>query len=168
MKLDDCYAGHKVLRACAVDYSGSSGAPLLFAVVDQVAGPKSRTAVWQMVVERDRAVEVAGNLVTLKGAGGFSLCATVVAPASPKIEKSDEEHSFEANYLDIHRKALFPRTVVKVSGGDSFFVIMTVSKTPVPVNTASRTLKDPVAIGGQELRFDGEKLLFGVRKAAAR
>jgi hypothetical protein len=162
MRLDECYPGHTVLRACAVDYSGKSGAGLLFAVVDQVSGPLSGKAVWQMVVERDRTVDVAGNVVTIKGAGGFSLYATVIAPPAPKIEKLDEEHRFEANYLGTHRGVSFPRTVVRVSGGDAFFILMAASRTAVPVNPSGRTLTDAVTIGKQSVRFDGRKIVFGV------
>ena len=158
MRLDECYPGHKVLRACAVDYSGKSGAPLLFAVVDRVSGPLSNKAVWQMVVERDRPVDVAGDVVTIKGAGGFRLYATVIAPPAPKIEKVDEEHRFEANYLGTHRSVSFPRTVIRVSGGEAFFVVMVAAKTPVPVTTAGRTVNSPVTVGGQTLRFDGAKI----------
>jgi hypothetical protein len=156
--LDECYPGHKVLRACAVDYSEKSGAPLLFAVVDRVSGPLSDKAVWQMVVERERTVEVAGNVVTVKGAGEWSLSATVLAPAAPLIEKIEEDHRFEANYLGTHRSVSFPRTVVRVSGGPEFLVVMAAARTAVRVSAAGPALTDLVTIGRQTLRFDGEKL----------
>jgi hypothetical protein len=51
-----------------------------------------------------------------------------VVPAAPRIETVDVEHKHEVNYHDIHRHASFARTVIQVSGGTHFLVVMSVQR----------------------------------------
>ena len=157
MDMDGLYPGAKVRRSFAVDYSGASGAPGLFAVADRVEGAGGK-AVWQLVTDQSIPVEVSGKGFTLKGAGGATLQATVVSPAAARIETAGVIQGHEANYHDIHRGARFQRTVVKVSGGDLFLVVMTVQRGQAPAVTSEG---GSVRVGRQTVRLDGEKIVLG-------
>jgi hypothetical protein len=169
MKMDAVYPGAEVLRSFAVDYSGASGAPGLFVVVDKVNGAAGEP-VWQTVTDRSTPVTVSDNRFLIEHPGGATLQGTVVAPASPHIESVDGEHKHEVNYHDIHRHAKFQRTVIKVSGGQLFTVVMTVQKGKPPKlsiegkgEAAVIRIRPSAASrqAGQTVRFDGKKIVVG-------
>jgi hypothetical protein len=161
VQLDKAYPGKEATRWFTADYSGRSGATALFAVADRIQRGKG-DAVWQVVTDQSVPVSIDGNRLTLKGAGGATFCMTVVSPDRAKIEATREEHQFEAQYLDIHRNAKFKRTVIRVTGGDSFLVLMTLQKGDAPAVKASASGEQTVlTIGKQKLRFDGHRLRAG-------
>jgi hypothetical protein len=161
MDMDALYGGTKVMRSVAVDYSGASGSPCLFAVADSMEA-KGGGAVWQMVADQSTPVEVSGSGFTVRGAGGATLRATVVSPAAARIETAGVEQGHEANYHDIHRGARFQRTVIKVSGGDFFMVVMTVQRGNAPeVAVAGAGRAARATAGRQTVRFEGGKIVVG-------
>lgn len=161
VRLDEAYPGRKATRWFTADYSGRSGATALFAVADRIERGKG-DAVWQLVTDQSVPVSVDGNHVTLKGAGGATFCVTVVNPARAKIEAIPDEHKFEAQYLDIHRNATFKRTVIRVTGGDSFLVLMTLQRSDAPtVKVGASGEQTVLTVGNQKVQFDGRRLCAG-------
>ena len=165
------------LRALAIDYSGASGAPALAAVVDRVSGTAGKN-VWQFVTDRAHTVEVAAEGsppglpaggqagFTIRAASGATLTAAIVAPALPAVEAVARTIRHEINYHGGHKRADFARTVIRVTGGEFFFVVMTLQKGPAPAVTVQGAGPDARAkVGRQTVRFDGEKIVL--EKAAA-
>jgi hypothetical protein len=154
-------SGPSSLRSLAVDYSGASGAPGLFAVVDKVSGAEGKTIFWQLVTERSNRVTVDGSRFVIHGRDGAALHGTVVAPASPQIETADVDQRHEVNYHDIHRHDSFARTVIRVAGSEFFMVVMTIQKGDPPrASVRGRDAEAEVQVGEQMIRFDGEKIIL--------
>lgn len=161
VRLDEAYPGRKATRWFTADYSGRSGATALFAVADRIERGKG-DAMWQLVTDQSVPVSINGNRVTLKAAGGATFCVTVVNPARAKIEAIPDEHKFEAQYLDVHRNATFKRTVIRVTGGDSFLVLMTLQRGEAPMVKVGASGEPTVlSVGHQKVRFDGRRLSAG-------
>ncbi len=126
----------KALRAVAVDYSGRSGAPGLYAVVDTVEGLTGHT--WRLGTAAQPRVE--GNRFTVER-GGATLTGLVVAPAEAELHPE--------------------RNALRVRGGHRFFVVMTLQRdTDPPAFTAEgEGLDSRVRVGDRMVWFDGEKLV---------
>jgi hypothetical protein len=147
------------LRSFAADYSGKSGAPAMFAVVDKIIGGKKK--IWMFQNPRDPAVAVniSGNSFTLSK-GDASLKATFISPAGVRIEKASGKLSAhpasgiaDANGTAIHATA---------DGGGQFFVVFTLQRGAAPAVTASGSgLDAKVKVGNQTVRFDGNNLVIG-------
>jgi hypothetical protein len=148
------------MRAFAADYSGASGAPGLFVVVDQVSGTSGKNT-WQLVTEKQHAVTAAGNTFTITAKNGASLQGTVVAPAPAKIETLDQTIRHEINYHGAHRQENFPRTIVNITGGEFFYVVLTIQKGGAPaVKVAGDGPRAVATVGGQAVRYDGQKIVL--------
>src|SRR5512137_2265614 len=81
------------LRSFAVDYSGASGAPGLFAVADRITGGHRKVCVFQLPPggrsgRSEASLSIAGNAFTLTQ-GDASLKATFVTPAGVRVFKSE-------------------------------------------------------------------------------
>ena len=153
--------GMKGLRGWAVDYSGASGVPALFAVVDKVTGSAGSNR-WHLVTEQKNAVETAGNVFTIRGANGATLKGTVLAPASPTITARPQTLGHEAAYDGHHVTGSFERTVIDVPAKDFVFVVMTLQKGDGPtviVQGAGEKVK--AAVGKQTVALDGERIVLG-------
>jgi hypothetical protein len=155
--LDEGYPGCRVRRSFAVDYSGKSGAAALLVVRDTVTGPQEQ-AVWQMVAEVDTEVVIADNTVALKAAGGATLRATVLRPKQAVIEAVEQEHAFEAQYLDVHRNTKFARKVIRFSGTNDFLVVMTLQKGNAP--PVEPRDGGGCNVGKRTVRLDGDQIAF--------
>ena len=157
MDMSAQYGGAKVLRSFAVDYSGKAGVPGLVVVVDKAdKGP----ATWQMVTDQSMPVKIDGNrFILTKGDASFQ--ATVISPASPKITTVPAEHGHELIYLGKHRNGKFQRKVINVSGGNFFFIVMTMQKGPAPAaKTMGRGEDARVTLGARTISFDKEKVVI--------
>jgi hypothetical protein len=153
--------GIRGLRSFAADYSGRCGAPGLFVVADRVSGTRGRNT-WQLVTEKAHQASVAGNVFTVAAANGASLRGTVVSPAGAKIEMAEQSLDHEVNYHGGHRNYSFPRTIITVTGGEFFLVVMTVQRGAAPeVRVEGEGPAAKAAVGGQAVRFDGNRIILG-------
>ena len=162
------------LRAFGFDYSGTSGAPALVAIVDRMAGGGRRLWTWQR--PEKAAVEVHRNGFTLRQ-GDATLRATFVAPANVQIEApgreaiqvGDPRRGFHG-FVDRIKVVPAPEggsgpTKAAGTGGAAdtvFFVVLTVQRgDPPAVEVEGEGLGAKVTVGGQTVRFDGEKMEVG-------
>lgn len=131
-------AGYRGIRSFACDYSGACGVPGMFVVVDKITADKSK--VWTMHTS-EKKVSVEGNTFTIYGPEGATMLGTFVAPDGVSVSAEDN--------------------TIKATGGDEFFVIMTVQKGMTPeVKIEGAWLDSKVTVGKQKIRFDGEKIVL--------
>jgi hypothetical protein len=167
--------GIRGMRSFAVDYSGLSGAPCLVAVVDKVSGTKGSNF-WQMCTERHHAVATRSGGFTLTAPGGASLNGTVAAPRDARVETGRFKTGHEANYnyhqnhfevhferqnVDVHPPAPRDATPGQASGGEFFFVAMTLQPGRHPrARVRGEGPDTEVRVGERIVRFDGERIVF--------
>lgn len=150
-------------RSFAADYSGASGAPALFVVVDKTSGGKD--VCWQLLTGgkngNEYPVAVNGNTFTISR-DAVSLVGTVVSPATPEIHVI--EPGTKVNVVDPQgkEKALkTERRSVHITGGDVFVIVMTLQKgAPPKVQIAAPGLNWNARIGEQFVYYDGENVVF--------
>ncbi|MFW6162823.1 MAG: hypothetical protein ACODAJ_08615, partial [Planctomycetota bacterium] len=131
-------AGVRALRALAVDYSGLSGAPGLYAVVDRIRGAGSRT--WRLTTKGPLTVE--GSRFTVAFRDGGTLAGHVLAPRDARIVAKGQS--------------------LAITGGDDFFVVLTLGRGEPPALVVEGAGLDAVArVGERSVRFDGEKVILG-------
>jgi hypothetical protein len=148
------------LRAVAFDYSGKSGAPCLFVLVDKITGGKERWWHWPLDGAALAATTTAGNTFTINY-GDASLKATFITPADPKLDaRSDEIITGEAK--DGKPAVRTANNRIRASSQDHFFVVVTVQRKDAPVvKVEGAGLDAKVTVGNQTVRFDGEKIRLG-------
>lgn len=137
----------QAIRAFGVDYSGKSGAPGLFVLVDQFGGdttaPAFRDRKW--LLHTQGKVTVQGQQFTIQSAQGASLQGTFVAPKVVKIavSKTASDQRIEA------------------TGDGDFLVIMTVQNgAPPKVKKKGSGLESTLKVGKQSIYYNGEKVIF--------
>ena len=136
------------LRSFAVDYSKSSGVPALFAIVDIFSGANShqyfQAKNWTMHTEGQVTIE--GRKFTIKNQSGETLQGIFVTPKEVKItvEKNKQGNTIIA------------------TGGDQFFVVMTIQKKNAPPIkiTGDFNLDSRVDVGNQTIRFLNNRLVL--------
>ena len=160
LKTNDVYkpktkppVGLNSIRAFLVDYSGLSGAPGLFAVVDQFRGSINadmfQEKVW--VMHTQEQVSLHGKGFTLRAANGATLSATFIAPA--QVTLSNEKTKSGNKVL--------------AQGGSEFFVVMTVQQGTAPSLQISGTgLTTKVKLGQQQIRWRNNRLITEPLQAA--
>lgn len=158
--------GIKGMRAVSVDYSGKCGAPMLLVLVDKIVGGGERA--WLCNAKGDLSFD--GNSFTCTQ-GDASLKFTFAAPAKVRFAKPGEttyvkkEEKTENVYG--HSKTRVVTTTNKVDavaamGPDHFFVVATLQRGAAPeVHVQGQGLAARVTVGGQTVRFDGGKVVFG-------
>jgi hypothetical protein len=133
------------------------------ALVDKVRGGKRKEWLWQLPVpsgkkgETKPDVRVHGSAFAVEQ-GGAMLRATFLAPRPAtldygveQIQVGDPRHGFHG---PIHR--------VRATGGDEFFVVLTVQRGQVPdVEVKGAGLGATATVGRRTVRFDGEKIVLG-------
>jgi hypothetical protein len=155
------------LRALAVDYSGLSGAPCLFVVVDRIRNaPNTRLWTWQAWHYDEKHANKVSDLPNIAtdargftlARGGASLRGTFVAATdAPPV-------ATERPFMYIHphsglKELPCPGVYAK---GQDFFVVVTIGRGDVPEVKVVGTGLDAVAtVGKRTVRFDGEKIVFG-------
>lgn len=142
----------QAIRALGVDYSGQSGAPGLFVLVDQFLGattaPEFRNRQW--ILNTPGKVTVKGQQLTIHSVKratlqGATLQATFLTPQSVKITV---------------QKAIGGQRIIATGDGD-FFVVMTVQEGASPqVKREGKGLESVVRVGRQDLYFNGQKVVF--------
>jgi hypothetical protein len=142
------------LRAVAFDYSGQSGAPCLFVLVDKITGGKERWWHWPLDGSQLARTKVAGNTLTIDQ-GDATLQATFITPTDPRLDartdtvRGDDEKEY-------------PLGRVRAVSQDNFFVVVTIQKKDAPaVKVEGAGLDAKVTVGNQTIRFDGEKIRLG-------
>ncbi len=170
-------SGVRGLRAIAFDYSGKCGSPCLMVMVDKIAGGKKKNWLWQLPPEltgkpdgkkpaaaKGAPNPPAGKKVAVDGKafvldyGEANLRGTFVAPAQVVVEAGTEN----IQYGDPRHGYHGPISCVKAAGGDCFFLVATVQRGVAPaVKVAGTGLESVVAVGGQKIRFDGQKIVLG-------
>ncbi len=128
------------LRSFAVDYSGSSGAPGLFVVVDKLSQPGPST--W--VMNTRGKVTLNQNNFTIKD-GDSNLQATFITPVRLSYERTTSG------------------TRILARGEGDYYVVMTVQKGPAPKVTTSGARTDAIVkINKQEVSFSKDKIFLKV------
>jgi hypothetical protein len=155
------------LRALAFDYSGKSGAPCLFAIVDKITGGQERW--WQWTLDRKAfAVTKASNNTFTVDYGDASLKATFITPADAKPDVRAEEFMVAPATATAPAQR-WPLNYVRAPGRDHFFVVGTIQRgDPPEVKIEGAGLNAQVTVGGQTIRFDGEKIVLGTPGASGR
>ncbi|NER33383.1 MAG: hypothetical protein F6J93_04845 [Oscillatoria sp. SIO1A7] len=149
MRMDNVYrdkglppAGIESLRSFAVDYSGASGTPGLFVVVDRFTGDRGDKT-WVMHTEGDVSTE--GQSFTIRGASGATMRSTFVTPA--KVDIAFEKGKNGGTIL--------------ATGGDEFFVVMTVQKEKAPdIRISGTGLDAKVRVGDRTISFAQDKIVL--------
>ena len=153
--------GIRGMRSFGVDYSGRSGAPAAFAIVDRIAGGGRKVWMWQLATRpEDTAVSIEGGRFTIRQ-GGASLVGTFLAPEDVKLELASGAQDIHLKYGNRGERSLH---AVHAVGGPEFFVVMTLQRGPAPeVRAAGRGLGARVTVGDLAVSFDGERIVFGGR-----
>ncbi|MGC9453874.1 MAG: HEAT repeat domain-containing protein [Phycisphaerae bacterium] len=145
------------LRAVAADFSGKSGAPAMFVIVDKIEGGPQRAWLW------NTAGVASGDTFTITR-GDASLRAVFVAPEGVDVRNdgtidvpaTDED----ADPGDIETVSV--PVVAKAEPGQSYFVVMTMQEGEAPevVVESGEGLDAVVLVGRRRIRFDGEKIII--------
>jgi hypothetical protein len=151
--------GIRGMRSVAVDYSGKSGAPALFVIVDKITGGGKKVWQWQLPKHDDSSctVDTKKNTFTITQ-GDTSLKATFISPANVKLalaQGKENIHLKYGNYGDVNLNA------IHATGGDSFFVVMTLQRGDAPnVEVDGTGLNAEVRVGEKNIGFDGENIVL--------
>jgi hypothetical protein len=154
------------LRAFGFDYSGKSGAPLLMVIVDKVEGGKRRDWNWPCPEDGPErgpkvtpTIKADGNSFTIAYADKATLRATFISPQKVTIDPAAKAR------IDYERwpgKFVEYSRVSTTADGGSFFVVVTLQRGDAPpVKVDGAGLDAKVTVGGQTVRFDGNKVIFG-------
>jgi hypothetical protein len=132
-------SGVRALRALAVDYSGRSGAPGLYAVVDRIRGSEmSEMNAWRLAAKGK--LSALHNTFTVAG-NGWRLTGHVIAPAVASA-------SARKDYI-------------QVTGSEDYFVVLTLTRGDAPaIKVTGEGLDATVRVGQRSMRFDGERLIL--------
>jgi len=170
----------KAARHFAADYSGVSGAPGLFAIVDRIQGGDEK--IWAMH-SKGTSVAVSGGGFTIEGkapgtsmrgefapADGMTLSTGSIAwrmknPEYGKMAKvpkvvldADIEKKVIPEYIDEQLGGPNTLKAVTKSPQADFFAVMTIQKGPAPkIEVEGRGIQAKVKVGKRTVRFDAEK-----------
>jgi hypothetical protein len=134
-------SGVHALRSFAVDYSGASGSPGLFVLMDSLIGnvdePAFRGRTW--VMNTEGSVTIDGDRFSIANANGATMQGTFISPSSVRLR--------------------FQKTAkggrILATAEEDFFVVMTVQKgAPPPVRVTGTGLSARVKVGKQEISID--------------
>jgi len=151
------------MRSLAFDFSGLSGAPCLFAIVDKIDGGKDEKRLWlfqppdiKNVSLEPRGFAIAGTGVSLKG--------TFVTPTDPKVNTAPLAWDF-VSYIGNAQGKKVHKTVhaISVPGQDHFFFVGTIGaadKHP-DVKIEGKGLDAVATVGTRTVTFDGAKVVLG-------
>jgi hypothetical protein len=155
----------KALRAIGVDYSGASGAPCLFVLVDRISGGKSKLWTWNLgdpaLVPK---VTVSGNSFQVHR-GNAILHGVFVAPRPARIHAKINDGQGQPGHTCGMREKTPPRPVPTLfaEGGDDFFLVAMVQdaqQPPPKVSVEGEGLRTTVAVGRRAISFDGAQIIF--------
>jgi hypothetical protein len=105
-----------------------------------------------------KSLKTEGNAFTFSK-GAATLKGTVVAPATPRIQADDLQQLLLGAKCSL---GVIVCSGLAVRGGESYFVVATLQEGEAPkVETTGKGLDAKVRVGGQTVRFDGQKVVFG-------
>jgi hypothetical protein len=155
------------LRAAAADYSGKSGAPALFALVDKIEGGKKRLWLWHLPSGQDLSYKVLPDGKSFQIAqGDATLTATFVAPASVKLHAAARMDDFVKDSMMLTGFDGYgvnhPGFAAEGEPGTSFFVVWTLQRGPAPEVKIEKgeSLDSVVRVGERKVRFDGNRVVI--------
>ncbi|MEM8642808.1 MAG: hypothetical protein AAGG51_28920 [Cyanobacteria bacterium P01_G01_bin.54] len=135
--------GVRSLRSFAVDYSGASGAPGLFVVVDQFEANNLET-VWTMHTA-EAVTQIDEHRFTLQSAVGTTLQGTFIAPSAVQITVEPTERGHK----------------ILATGDNAFFVVMTVQARQAPtLEIVGTGLNSRVSVGQQQITFQEGRIVL--------
>lgn len=159
--------GIKGMRAFGVDYSGKCGSPMLLVLVDKIVGGGQRSWLWHMA---DGVLKLERNAFTITQ-GDANLKATFVCPAEVRLEgpgsntytvttkKTVDVYGYKKEQVTVQTNTV---EAIVANGPDHFFTIVTLQRgVAPPVRVEGEGLAAKVTVGGQSVRFDGEKVIIG-------
>jgi hypothetical protein len=145
--------GIRGMRYFATDYSGVSGSPALFVVVDKLTGGGEK--VWQMLVAQEHQISISGKSFTITASDGTSLKGTFVTPKNVALYPLEER---KIEYKNLRGEAVLETLKlngIQAKGGDSFFVVMTLQTGAAPnVEIKGEGLDAKVKVGEQMISLD--------------
>ncbi len=154
------------MRSLAFDYSGESGAPCLFVVVDKIVGGKDVNRLWLFQPPAEKNITADGRGFTVTPGGSKSTLHGVFAhPASPKVNTEPLVREF-INATSTGRGAKITKIInaLTVPGQDSYFFVATVTAGTHPeVKVEGAGLDAVVTVGRRTVKFDGEKIVLGTQ-----
>ncbi|ACK64423.1 conserved hypothetical protein [Rippkaea orientalis PCC 8801] len=137
------FQGDNWLRAFAVDYSGKSGSPGLFVVVDQFQGVNQQRT-WTMHTQGK--VTLNQSTFTIEADNGATLQGTFITPQNVQLSYQPDTQTIEA------------------TGDNEFFVIMTVQKGIIPkLKRIGQGLNTNITINKQLITFNNKQLTINQR-----
>ncbi|MFP4054102.1 MAG: hypothetical protein ACLFV7_09590 [Phycisphaerae bacterium] len=140
-------------RAFAFDYSGLSGSPCLVVLVDDIKGGGKKEWLFQ---KSDGKLAVHKDGFTLDK-GDANLKATFVAPAKVDVSVPDRSTEWQQ-----HGTNTIKWNAVLATGGDTYFVVMTIQKGQAPaVSVDGKGPDATVTVGKRTIRWDGKKIILG-------
>jgi len=168
------------MRSLAFDYSGESGAPCLFAVVDKIDGGKDDKRSWlfQLPGSPEAAKKdgkSAGTPYATPNNHGFAInppsgTGTLqgVFAYPPEVTVSTEPISYEyKKVIGANRGSTVKVNInaLTVPGQDHYFFVGTVSPgKPPEVKVEGKGLDAVVTVGNRTVKFDGTKIVLGTKK----
>ncbi len=139
------FSHYNWLRSFAVDYSGASGVPGLFVLVDKFNPEEKPTQEKTWVMHTEGEVSIQGKSFTIQSNSGATMQGTFVTPDGVNI-------SFEPGETG---------GAIRATGGDRFFLVMTVQKGLAPeVEIYGRGLNAQVKVGDRSISFQDDKIVF--------
>ncbi|MEI7834318.1 MAG: hypothetical protein WCJ56_14110, partial [bacterium] len=152
------------MRSIAFDYSGESGAPCLYAIVDKIDGGKTDKRLWLFQPPADKRLSTDAQGFTVNGRAA-SLHGVFAYPANPKVNTTPLTWEY-VNNVGINRGAKHTVTInaVSVPGQDSYFYVATVGAKQPEVKVDGTGLDATVTVGNRTVKFDGTKIVFGTVK----
>jgi hypothetical protein len=140
-------------RAFAFDYSGLSGAPCLVVLVDDIEGGNKKEWLFQRS-EGKLAVHKDGFTLDK---GDANLKATFAAPYEVSVSVPDRTTTWKQHGSNTRKW-----NAVLATGGDTFFVVMTIQKgDPPAVKIDGKGADATVTVGKRTVRWDGRKIILG-------
>jgi hypothetical protein len=156
--------GIRGMRSFAVDFSGRSGSPALFALADRIKGGGGKVWMWQVPAWRhdskDRAVRIEGGTFTIVQ-GDATLTATFISPKDVKLRHVTGKQEVA---LSGGKRGALGLNAIHAAVDDSaaeFFVVMTLQRGAAPkVASTGEGLRSVVSVGSRTIAFDGEKIVI--------
>ncbi|MFP4120530.1 MAG: hypothetical protein ACLFWI_05855 [Coleofasciculus sp.] len=138
------------LRSLAVDYSGASGVPGLFVLVDQVVEAEKLDQTWIMHTQED--VTIQGQQFTLEAESGATMQGTFVTPSDVNLEFIPSETG----------------GMIQATGRDRFIVVMTVQSGTAPdVEVLLTEFNPQIQVGNQTIEIIEDKIVLKSLKEGA-
>ncbi|MGC9453482.1 MAG: hypothetical protein ACP5HU_01330 [Phycisphaerae bacterium] len=164
MRYSEAFADSGItgMRSIGVDYSGASGAPCLMVIVDKIDGGGQKLWTWQLPAEDVARTTVDGNTFTVRKPDGATLRGTFVGSEDVRVFAEVRRETMTGKAGSQAGKELArPVPGVFATGADNFFAVITVQRgDPPEVGVSGEGLDTTVTVGGREVRFDGEKVVF--------